>query len=130
MVQDWTISETKKLFEVGLSDNPNIEACRSSQNEDLIIPESFDFRDENPECTQDVPQVNRNCSASYIHSTLSAAQDRICKNGSREPVVLSAQELIDCDKNSDCLKGTVNKVLTWGKRRGFLPESCYPSTGE
>jgi len=55
MTQDWTISETKKLFEVGLSDNPNIEACRSSQNEDLIIPESFDWRDENPECVQDVP---------------------------------------------------------------------------
>ena len=24
----------------------------------------------------------------------------------------------------------MNKVLTWGKRRGFVPESCYPLVGE
>ena len=23
----------------------------------------------------------------------------------------------------------MNKVLAWGKRRGFLPETCYPKTG-
>jgi len=24
----------------------------------------------------------------------------------------------------------VNKVLNWGKRKGFVPESCYPYTGK
>lgn len=48
-----------------------------------------------------------------------------------EKVRLSAQEIIDCDKaNTGCTGGNVNKVLTWGKRRGFLPESCYPFVGE
>ena len=28
--QDWSVSDAKILFETGLSDNPNIEACRSS----------------------------------------------------------------------------------------------------
>ena len=38
--------------------------------------------------------------------------------------------MIDCNTNTDCERGTVNKVLAWGKRRGFLPETCYPSKGE
>lgn len=88
--QDWTISEAKKLFETGLSDNSNLDSCKSGENQDLIIPESFDWREEHPECTQDVPAVSRNCSAGYIHSTLSAAQDRICANGNKETVRLSA----------------------------------------
>lgn len=61
---------------------------------------------------------------------MSAAQDRICANGNKEPVQLSSQELIDCNTNTDCTRGTVNKVLAWGKRRGFVAESCFPRTGK
>uniref|UniRef100_A0A7S3I4I9 Peptidase C1A papain C-terminal domain-containing protein n=1 Tax=Favella ehrenbergii TaxID=182087 RepID=A0A7S3I4I9_9SPIT len=125
----WTISDAKKLFETGLSDVPQIDPCKSSKDEEMVIPESFDWREENPECVQEAPAVAQNCTASYIMSTLSAASDRICKGGKKEPIQLSSQELIDCNSNTDCLRGTVNKVLAWGKRRGFLPESCYPTTG-
>ena len=98
----------------------------------MIIPESFDWRVENPTCSHETPRkVSTDCSgSSYIHSTLSAAEDRICKLGKKEPVRLSSQELVDCDKNSSCQRGTVNKVLTWGKRKGFVPETCFPETGE
>lgn len=127
---DWTISDSKKLFEIGLSDNPNLENCRSAGNLEMVIPESYDWREETPECVKEVRRASQNCTSSYIHSALSAVEDRICKNGKREKVTLSSQEIIDCDKNSECNRGTVNKVLTWGKRRGFVPESCYPSTGK
>lgn len=51
--------------------------------------------------------------------------------GQSTKVQLSAQEVIDCDKGTNgCSGGQVNKVLSWGKRRGFLPSSCYPLTGE
>ena len=54
------------------------------------------------------------------------------KSGEKsEKVKLSAQEILDCDKaNNGCSGGNVNKVLTWGKRRGFLPETCFPFIGE
>lgn len=108
----------------------NLEPCKSAQNLDIIIPESFDWREENPSCVQESPRVSKECSSSYILSTLSAAEDRICKQGKKETVRLASQELIDCDKNSECARGTVNKVLTWGKRRGFLPDTCFPTTGK
>jgi Papain family cysteine protease len=44
-------------------------------------------------------------------------------------VALSAQEVISCDKgNYGCEGGYVTRALGWGKRKGFIPESCYPYT--
>lgn len=38
---------------------------------------------------------------------------------------LSAQEIIDCDQsNYHCEGGYVNKVLNWGKKKGFITEDC------
>lgn len=72
----------------------------------------------------------RNCSSSYILTSLSAIEDRICQH-SGEPMKLSAQEIIDCDKgNLGCSGGYTSRVYNWGKRKGFVPETCYESTGE
>ena len=101
---------------------PTIDPCKSGENMEMIIPESFDWREDNQECVQAPPTIAQNCTAGYVLSTLSAAQDRICANGMKEPVQLSSQEIVDCNSNTDCSRGTVNKVLAWGKRRGFVPE--------
>ena len=54
-------------------------------------------------------------------------QDRICQQSKSTPVRLSAQEIIDCDKgNYGCEGGYVTRALSWGKRKGFIPEVCYP----
>lgn len=131
MWQDMNIADAQKLFDVGLSDTQNIEPCKSAQNDEIIVPDAFDWREEHPECKKDAPRGgNATCPASAALSTLSAAEDRICAQGKKEQVTLAVQEITDCDKNSNCTRGTVNKVLQWGKRRGFIPESCYPATGE
>jgi len=123
--------EAKRLFEQGLSDQPNIDPCKSNQAENAVeIPESYDWRQQYPDCVQEPLTIPQNCSASYIYSSLSATEDRICMK-SNEKVRLSAQEIIDCDRaNNGCTGGNVNKVLTWGKRRGFLPETCYSFVGK
>ena len=128
------MSEAKRLFEQGLSDNPNIDPCKSGQPDNEVeIPESYDWRQEYPDCVQETQVIPRNCSSTYIFASLSATEDRICMKSAEknEKVRLSAQEIIDCDKaNTGCTGGNVNKVLTWGKRRGFVPESCHPFVGE
>lgn len=112
-----------------MSDTPNIPQCKSREDEEIIIPEKFDWREQYPQCVQLV-QSSGNCSSSYVMSTLSAISDRICQQTS-QPVRLSSQELIDCDKGSyGCNGGYVNRVLNWGKRKGFVPEFCYPYQGE
>ncbi len=63
-------------------------------------------------------------------ATLSTVEDHICKD-TGSTMYLSAQELIDCDKASfGCKGGNANRVLNWGKRKGFIKDSCYPETGE
>lgn len=69
--------------------------------------------------------IDKSCATSYIHTTLSAVEDRICM-GSKKRVNLSAQEVLECDHSSaGCKGGTVNRVLSWGKRKGFITEECY-----
>lgn len=71
----------------------------------------------------------KNCSASYALAALSATQDRICMK-TKTPVQLSTQEIVDCDKtNYGCEGGYVTRVLNFGRRKGFIPEQCYPFTG-
>ena len=128
------MSEAKRLFEQGLADNPNIDPCKSGSPEtEMEVPDSYDWRLVYPNCVQEPQTIPQNCSSSYIYSTLSATEDRICmkSEGSSTKIQLSAQELIDCNlATNGCTGGQVNKVLSWGKRRGFVPSSCYPLTGD
>ena len=51
--------------------------------------------------------------------------------GTQGLVRLSAQELLDCDRTSNgCQGGNCNRAITWGKKKGFIPEQCYPNTGK
>lgn len=60
---------------------------------------------------------------------MGVVQDRICQQ-SNHTVQLSAQEIINCDKsNYGCEGGYVTRALSWGKRKGFVPEHCYPYNG-
>jgi cathepsin B len=62
--------------------------------------------------------------------TLGVAEDKICMS-QNQTVKLSAQEIIDCDMNSfGCDGGYINKVLKWGKTKGFILDECMPYTGK
>jgi sRNA-binding regulator protein Hfq len=44
---------------------------------------------------------------------------------------LSAQEIIDCDGNQfGCEGGYVNKVLNFGKKKGFIQQDCMEYNGK
>lgn len=49
---------------------------------------------------------------------------------SNTTVQLSAQEVVSCDESQNgCEGGYVNKVLNWGKKKGFITEQCLSYTG-
>merc|ERR1711957_327286 len=107
------ISELKQLFDVSLSDTTNLPACKSGEAEErkkTEVPTSYDWR-----------------KASPVESTLSAVSDHICAGSNRNHTVqLSGQEILDCPTGSrHCKGGSVNHVLSWGKRKGFIEKSCY-----
>lgn len=96
-----------------------------SLEQSIEVPDSYDWREKYPQCVQPAYSIGKgNCSSSYAFSTLSAVSDRICM-GTNKTVSLSAQEIIDCDSaNYNCEGGYVNKVLNWGKKKGFVTEDC------
>lgn len=70
-----------------------------------------------------------NCSASYVMSSLGVVEDRVCMV-TNKTIKLSSQELINCDVNgSGCEGGYVNKVLTWGRKKGYVTEECMDYLG-
>ena len=93
-----------------------------------MIPEQYDWLEVFPICYQQVFNQG-NCSATYASGTLSVVADRICMT-TKKPMKLATQELVDCDmSNYHCDGGYVNRALNFGKRKGFVPEVCYPYKG-
>ena len=71
-----------------LADNPNIAPCKSSEDVETIIPESYNWREVYPQCAQAVKNQG-NCSAAYAIATTSTVADRICQ-ASNTTISLSA----------------------------------------
>ena len=59
---------------------------------------------------------------------LSATEDRICQHGGQNKITLSAQEFLDCGSGKSCKGGDAAKVLAYGKRKGFVEDTCYKVT--
>jgi hypothetical protein len=38
------------MFQNSLSDTPNIAKCKTSEDEEIMVPEKYDWREEYPEC--------------------------------------------------------------------------------
>jgi hypothetical protein len=132
------MAEAGKLFLSSLSDSNQIGPCATSQGMegvpemDIEVPETFDWREAYPNCVQEPLSIgaSHDCSAAYVFATLSAAEDRICM-GSNSTVRLSRQEVLDCDSGSmGCQGGFVNRVMAWGKKKGFILEECLEYAGK
>jgi len=64
-------------------------------------------------------------------AVLSTVEDHICMKNGNNTVRLSSQEVIDCDANSyGCSGGYVNKVLQFGRNKGFILDECMEYNGK
>ena len=135
-----TLADAKLMFASALSDTNNLGTCKTSRDLDpdtpdmeIDLPESYDWREAYPQCVQEPVTTNygdRNCSSSYAFATIGVVQDKICQ-ATNKTVQLSIQEVIDCDQNQQgCEGGYVNKVLQWGKKKGFITADCHEYIGQ
>lgn len=124
------------MFTAALSDTNQNQPCKSSTNadpnapdaeQDIAVPDDYDWRKEYADCLQPVLSIgtDTNCSASYAMAVMSTVEDHICMKNGNTSVRLSSQEIIDCDSNSyGCSGGYVNKVLQFGRNKGFILDEC------
>ena len=141
MFRGKTMADAKQMFMSALSDSNQLNTCKTAKKQDpqsdepemnIDLPESYDWRESYSQCVQPVMDIgaDRNCSSSYAMATLSAVEDRICM-ANNKTLKLSSQEIIDCDDNQfECSGGYVNKVLQWGKKKGFIQEECMEYEGK
>lgn len=128
--QDWSLADAKTIFKNSMSDTGNIAPCKSKDEEGVILPDKFDAREQWPECISK-PAAPSNCSSSYVVTPLSVVQDRICiASEDKRKVTLSVADAMSCDNNNyKCDGGYANRVLLYGKRKGFVEDSCLPWEG-
>ena len=130
--EGFTIRETQKFFNIGISDTPNLSSCPAPE-EQVNIPPSYDFRtDDKRKACVGVARQTGNCTAGHVLSVVSTVEDRICvANGGAERPNLSAQDAVSCDSsNFMCDGGYVKNTLDYGATYGFVPEECFPWRGD
>jgi len=86
LFQHLSMADARKMFTSALSDTNQIDQCASSvnpempedQQEEIEVPDEYDWRKEYPNCVQPTRSIGQNCSSSYAFASLSAVEDRIC----------------------------------------------------
>lgn len=102
------------------------------------LPKSFDWclngeATCSPSWNQHIPVY---CGSCYLHSSLSAAQDRITirSKGRRAPVMLSRQTYLNCAMqlgfSNGCHGGEASEVFEYMKQHGLPEEGCQIYTAK
>lgn len=121
-----TMADAKRLMNVGFASHSNIPKCQVDEN--INIPESFDYRETFKKCVLPVVDMGRSCGASYALLTAKTVSERNCiANELESSKQLSGQELLFCDTlNGDCKNGHLNVSLDYVKSKGLVDEECLP----
>lgn len=118
------LSDARDILNVTLTTRTKLHQCTTNQV-GTIIPESYDFRKQFPNCDKTLHEQG-NVTSAQVLASLKTVSDRFCAQTNGEVTDLfSAQPIITCDKKT-YQKGTVSKVFDYGRKIGFVPETCYP----
>ena len=126
MFENYTLADAKFLINNQASNKKQLYRCNTG-NKETIVPDSYNFRTEHPECARPI-YTQGNCSSSYTIAAVSSINDRWCRLNKNDHPVLSPQGPLSCDKviNKQCKEGFVSRTLDYAKIYGLVEESCYP----
>lgn len=94
----------------------------------LEIPETFDAREQWPQCGIDVIRDQGSCGSCWAFGAVEALEDRFCIHGKMaKPLVLSPQYLVSCYKDLDGCDGGFTDIA-WEDLvvNGTTTEECLP----
>ncbi len=126
MFNDYFLKDAMLLVQNKPTNKEQITIC-SKENQETIVPETYNFREEYKECARPIFE-QKNCSSSYSIAPISAVSDRWCQSNRENHPVLSPQTPLACDKviNNRCESGYVTRTLDIAKVHGLVEQSCYP----
>ena len=124
--RDYTEEEIKAL----LTDEevyPELEEEEESEPTFGDLPESYDFRTNNPECAAAIKN-QASCGSCWAFAGSTALAMRFCvASKGATNVVLSPQDSVSCDTNNSGCNGG-NRLRTWQyyESTGIVTEECFP----
>ena len=127
MFEGYTLVDAKKTINVQSSNKQQLYRC-NTQGKDTIIPDSYSFRTQFPNCAKSI-YTQGNCSSSYSITAATAISDRICKQSNGENTFeVSPQTPVFCDKfiNTQCKAGFISRTLDYAKLYGLVDTTCAP----
>lgn len=116
-----TFEEVKEKEEVDPEDPEDVPVKRGISP----LPRQFSWRDEYPECIHDGREQGSECGGCWAFGIANHLSDRFCIWG--RDVVLSVQDLLECDKRSQCCDGGVDtNAYQFLMETGLVEERCRP----
>lgn len=106
-------------------------AGRTEKNINYDYPESFDFREEYPQCL--LPTYDQgHCGSCWAFASSRAFGDTRCMQGlDPVPVLYSPQYLVSCSlQNMGCTGGTMEDVGDFLRDTGIATDTCVPYVDE
>jgi len=89
------------------------------------LPRYFSWKDEYPECIHDGREQGGECGGCWAFGIANHLSDRFCVWGRN--VMLSVQDLLECDKRSQCCDGGVDtNAYQFMMETGLVEERCRP----
>jgi cathepsin B len=77
MFEGYKLVDAKKTINVQASNKQQLYKC-NTQGKDTIIPDTYNFRTQYPQCAKPI-YTQGNCSSSYSIAAATAISDRLCK---------------------------------------------------
>ena len=133
MFDEYTLVDAKKTINVQASNKQQLFRCNIKAG-DTIIPDTYNFRTQYPNCARPI-YTQGNCSSSYSIAAATAISDRLCKQSNGENIFqVSPQTPVFCDKfiNTQCKGGYISRTLDYAKLYGLVDTQClqYDPTEE
>jgi len=119
---------------LGVSDPHTFHAGFKSRNhtvaEQLRAPESFDPREEYPNC-KSVSMIRDQawCGSCWAFGAVSSLSDRYCIKEGKD-VILSSEDMLACSGAGSCNGGSPYSAISYWVNTGLVTEECSPYSFE
>lgn len=120
-LKNFSIDQLNSLLGLNI---PEVFA-EASNDTPLTAPEGFDSRTQWPNCIHPIKD-QANCGSCWAFAASEVLEDRICIQGG-ENVIISAQDIVSCDKTCmGCNGGWLKNVWRYLANHGAALDSCLP----
>lgn len=122
--QGMSMAQARDLFRNNLTNKKSQPKCNTTNLQDVVIPESYNFYRQHPNCRHE--EIQPKNSSSYALAHASVYRNRFCLFNMGEDFTPSLDYLFNCDKeNHGGKNGYLLRSLDFVAEHGHVSEKCW-----